>query len=86
VWTLAHDLLVTVLLMFGYCWLAMLTVQVRKLSLRLALHVCRDPVVVRNQKRQDGDGGRQITVAELLAREHAADLNQDDDQMQCQPD
>jgi hypothetical protein len=75
VWTLAHDLLITVLLMFGYCWLVALTVRVRKLSQRLALHVCRDPVIIRNQKHQDGDGDQPVTVAELLAREHATGLN-----------
>ena len=68
-WTLAYDLLVTVLLLAGYCWLVALTLRVRKLSQRLALHVCRDPVIVRNQKCQDGDGDRPVTVAELLERE-----------------
>ncbi len=89
-WTLAHDLLVTVLLLVGYFWLATLTVRARKLSRRLALHICRDPVIVRRTEPQDGDGGqadhdRPVTVAELLAREHAAGPNQGDDQMQRQP-
>ncbi len=65
-WEMARDLAVTCLLLVGYAWLSVLTLRVRSVSRRLALHVCRKPTVGGPEQER-----RLVHANEILRRERS---------------
>jgi len=76
VWPLARDLLVAIMLLGGYAWLSALTLRQRRLSRRLALHICSEPVPIRPAPRPPGSGsaaGGRRGSDDAVRRDRAAD-------------
>jgi len=66
-WAITRDLVIACALLGGYAWLGVLSVRVRGLHRRLAVHVCREPDTGRAGDHSEGRG--RVDAAEILRRE-----------------